>query len=198
MTTLLLVRHAHTDAVGRSLAGRAAGVALSPDGRVQAARLAARLASETLDAVYTSPLERAVRTAEAIAEPRGLQVAVEDGLTELDFGGWTGARIDTLEPDERWRRFNVFRSGTRIPDGELALEAQVRVVCALLRLRERHPQGTILAVSHADVIRMAVAHFIGMPIDLALRLEVDPASVSALELSDWGARLLALNATGRY
>ena len=146
-------------------------------------------------AVYASPLERAMETAAPLARRRGLAVRPLDAVIEFDVGAWTGRTLAELHGDERWRRFNEFRSGTPAPGGELLLEAQLRAVRALLDLRERHGEATIVVVSHADVIRALLGHFAAVPIDLLLRFEIDPASVTELALHDWGPRIVRVNAT---
>ncbi|HEX5385271.1 MAG TPA: histidine phosphatase family protein [Gemmatimonadales bacterium] len=197
MTTFLLVRHAHCDSVRRRLAGRAAGVHLSAAGRAEAERLAARLSSVPLDAIVSSPLERARETAEAIAADRGVEAQVSAALTELDFGAWTGAEIELLAPDPLWQRFNQFRGTTRPPGGELMLEAQSRAVAELERLGATFPDGRVVVVSHLDVLRAVLCHYLGIPLDHFLRLELAPASVSTLEMTRGGPRLVELNAGGR-
>lgn len=198
VTTFLLVRHATCDPVGRSLAGRAPGVALNDAGRAEAERLAGRLAGVRVAAIYTSPLDRARETAAAIAARTGAPVRPHEPFGEFDFGEWTGRTFAELAPDPRWRRFNTFRSGTRVPGGELMLEAQARAVAAVHSLAAAHAGETVLVVSHADVIKAVVAYFAGIPLDLTHRLEVGPASVSALALDEEGARVLGLNDTGAY
>jgi len=104
--------------------------------------------------------------------------------------------IQELEGREDWRRFNTFRSTTRPPGGELMAEAQLRMVNQLESIRQQHPEQSVAIVSHGDPIRAALTHFLGVPLDLALRLEIDPASVSVVQLADWGARVLCVNNTG--
>ena len=195
MTLVLLVRHAAHDLLGRRLAGRLPGVGLNPAGGQQSRQLAGRLAAQPLDAVYSSPLERARETAEPIAAAQGLEVRTSEAFTELDFGEWTGKTFEDLEGDPRWHRFNAARSSARPPGGELMLEVQRRTLDELALLRERHPDGRVLVVSHADTIRAALVHALGMPLDLFWRLEVDPASVSALRLDPASARVSRLNDT---
>ena len=195
MTTLLLVRHALCDPVGKAVAGRAPGVLLNETGRAQAERLSERLAGLPIEALYSSPLERARETARPIAERLGLEVRLAPELLELDFGEWTGLTFEEVRASAAWQQFNSFRSCTRIPGGELMLEVQARAVAALERLRERHA-GWVVAVSHGDVIRAAIAHYVGIPLDLVQRLEVGPASVSALSFDAGGVRILRLNDTG--
>src|SRR4051794_26972165 len=122
MTTFLLIRHASTDANGKILAGRKPGVLLNDDGRSEASRLARFLAQRTLDAIYSSPLERARETADFISQATGVPVQIREALAEIQYGEWTNARFDELESDVRWRLFNTFRSGTSIPGGELMLQ----------------------------------------------------------------------------
>ena len=195
MTTFLLVRHATCDPVGHRLAGRAPGVSLNGAGREQATRLAGWLAAAPVAAVYASPLERAQETAAYIADPRGLPVVADPAFVELDFGRWTGRTIKSLAGDERWTRFNEFRSATVPPGGESMLAAQARAVAGLAALAERHPSATVVVVSHADVLRAVVGYFVGAPLDFLLRLEVAPASVTTLALNPWGAQLCSLNAS---
>jgi probable phosphoglycerate mutase len=196
MTTLLLVRHAMCDPVGRAIAGRAPGVSLNAEGRAQAERLAERLARRALDAIYASPLERARETADAIAAPHALAVCVDAGLNEIDFGDWTGRTLAELEPVAAWRAFNSRRRSARIPGGESMRDAQLRAVAAVERLCERHPSATVLAVSHGDIIKGIVAHYLGMSLDHLARLEIAPASVSVLAREGSRATVLALNTTG--
>ena len=192
-TTFCLIRHAEHGLQGRPLVGRAAGVGLSPEGERQARALADRLAPAPITAVYTSPLERAQQTAAPLAARLGLVVRSADELNELDFGAWTGKAIDELDPQQAWRRFNVFRSGTRIPDGELMLEAQTRIVGLMLRLAERHANRTVALVSHGDVIKAALCYFLGMPLDLCRRIEIGPASLSIVRLDPWEPQVLLVN-----
>ena len=195
MTRFLLIRHATTDAVGQRFSGRLPGVPLNAAGQAQARQLAARLALLPLHAVYTSPLERATQTADPVAAAHGLTPLADAAFLELDLGEWTNQTFQELHGDPQFHLFNVFRSGTRIPGGELMLEAQARIVAGLQRLAGRHPQQTVAVVSHSDLIKAAVAYYVGMPLDLAQRLEISPASVSVLEIYPETARLLALNST---
>lgn len=193
MTTALLVRHAHCAPVGWKIAGRATGVPLDAEGVRQAARLGERLRHLPLAAVVSSPLERAARTAAAIARPHGLPVACDEAWIEVDFGEWTGMELAALEHDVRWRRWNHFRGGTRAPGGELMIEVQARAVTALALLAEQHHDAIVAVVSHADVLRAVLAYYLGMSLDHLPRLELAPASVSAIELGEWGARVVLVN-----
>lgn len=196
MMHFLLIRHGVCDGTGRVLSGRAPGVHLSERGREQAARLGERLSGAKLDALYTSPLERARETADAIAARCGLEARLLPELGEVGFGDWTGRALGDLEADAAWGRFNRLRSARRPPGGELLLEVQARALAALLRLADAHDGGRVGLVSHADVIRGVLAHFAGVPLDLALRLDVSPASVSVVALYGEDVRVLRLNDSG--
>src|SRR4051812_16604346 len=115
MTTLFLIRHGATDSVGRTIMGWKPGCHLNSTGREQAERLAHRLSRFPIRAIYTSPLERAVETAEVIATRMNLPLCQSKDLGELRFGNWEGRMIRDLDEEEEWRRFNTFRSGVRAP-----------------------------------------------------------------------------------
>jgi probable phosphoglycerate mutase len=195
-TTVLLVRHGHTDWIGTGIAGRQPGVHLTALGAEQAARLPARLAALPIHAIYSSPLERTRETAAPLAAERGLDVRVCDEAIELGFGDWTSEAFATLERDVRWQRFNSLRSFTRAPGGELMPEVQTRMVRAIEGIRAAHRGETVAVFSHGDVIRAAMAYFLGVPLDLFQRIEIRPVSVSRLRLTDDGVLVLGVNDTG--
>jgi probable phosphoglycerate mutase len=191
--TLILVRHAAHIHLNRILSGRMPGVALSDAGRVQASRLATRLATRGVDLVRSSPLDRAQATAAAIAAAAGVAVETAAGLQEIDFGAWTGLRFDELAGDAEWDQWNARRSAARPPGGESMGEAQARIVAHLDAVARDHAGRTIVLVSHADMIRAAVAHAIGLNLDNLLRFDIDPASATTLVWGDSWARLTMLN-----
>lgn len=197
MTTFYLIRHATNDLLkeGR-LGGRMPGVHLNEEGRAQAQALAERLAQAQLAAIYASPLERAQETARPLADRLGLPVRIHPGLHETDCGAWSGERIEVLRRRRLWRELNFHAAGTRFPGGgETAWEVQARMVAALEEIRAAHPQGTVAVFSHADPLRIAVAHYVGLPLDLFRRLLVEPASLTVLSLGGPWPRLLCLNDT---
>jgi probable phosphoglycerate mutase len=196
MTTFLLIRHAAHDAVTHTLVGRQPGVTLSPMGRQQAQQLAARLAALPVTAIYSSPLARAMQTAEPLAMRLQLDIQCSEGFSEIDFGAWAGQRFDALASDPRWERWNSYRSGAPLPDGGLMLQVQARAVAALVELHRLHSEQTVAIVSHSDVIKAALSHYLGAPLDLLQRIEISPASVSILALHEWGAQVMRLNDTG--
>lgn len=198
MTTFLLIRHGHTDWIGKALAGHTPGVSLSECGRRQAEQLANRLQPHPIAAIYSSPLQRTLETAEAIARALGLQVMTREGLIEVDFGEWTGRSMCELEADSRWKLFNTFRSSVRAPGGDMMIDVQSRMLDELEHLRLQHPDQTVAIVSHQDSIKAVLAHYAGISLDLFHRLEVSPASVSVLALAEWGPRILSVNSTGKY
>jgi probable phosphomutase (TIGR03848 family) len=195
-TTFLLIRHGDNDYVGRAFAGRLPGVHLNETGRAQAVALAARLERAGISAIYSSPLERATETIAPLAERLGLRVTSRERLIEIATGDWTGAVFAELDPDRLWRRFTAFRSSTQVPAGELMTEVQTRMTLEMEELRVRHPAETVALVSHADVIRFTVAHYAGIPIDLAHRLDIRPVSVSIVALDEHGATIVRLNDDG--
>lgn len=196
MTTCLLIRHATTDHVGHVLSGWTPGIHLSALGVRQAEALAARLAELPLAAIYASPLERAQETAARIAAGRGIDVQTVPEAGEVRFGEWTGRSFAELAGDAEWQRWNALRSIARPPGGESALEVQTRIVALLELLLMAHTGACIAIVSHADVIKLALAHALGSPIDLMRRIEISPASVSTLALDLMDARVLGINDAG--
>ncbi|HYH23489.1 MAG TPA: histidine phosphatase family protein, partial [Azospirillum sp.] len=189
MTTIFLVRHADHDMVGRGLAGRRT-VPLNAAGHEQAARLAGWFAHRPVTSVWSSPLRRTQETAEPIARRLGLTVRTDDALLEVDFGTWEGKGFAELDGDPAWRRWNGARARARAPGGETIAEVQARL-CGFINDRcDEMPDGTLVLVSHGDPIRAALAYYLGVPIDLFLRIEVAPASVSVLAIDGWGPRVL--------
>jgi probable phosphoglycerate mutase len=196
MTQLLLIRHAVNDWVGTNrLAGWTPGVHLNEEGRRQAEALARRLAGIELTAIYASPLERTMETAEIIARPHGLPVRIREGIGEAHYGEWTGQKLEDLAKTELWRVVQFHPSGARFPGGEAMREMQARAVAEIDAIRAEHPEGTIAAVSHSDVIKAIIAHYAGMHLDLFQRLAVSPASLNILVFSKMGPRLVRLNDT---
>lgn len=189
MTLFYLVRHAAHARQDQGLVGRTPGIGLSEAGRGQLAWLRRRLAGVAFDAAFSGPLERAVLTAEALAAP----VTVAPELDELDYGDWTGRRVEDLAGDPLWQAWNAFRAGSRIPGGETMLEVQARAVRLIDRLRAGYPKGRVLLVSHGDVIRAVLLHYLGLSADRFLAIEIDPGSLSVLAIESWGARALRLN-----
>lgn len=182
--TILLIRHATNPMVGKGLTGWLPGVSLDENGRGQAETLARELGDLPLGAIYASPLERAQETAAPLAIRRNLSIISEPRFGEVRFGDWQGKDYAEIAKDPIWLSFNSFRSGTRAPGGELMLETQARMVAGLLDIAGKHAGETVAVFSHADAIKTALCWALGIPIDFHQRLEIAPASVSTLALSD--------------
>jgi broad specificity phosphatase PhoE len=194
-TTALLIRHAHVGAIGQRLVGRQPGVELSPRGRLEVQRLRAKLALP-LHAIYSSPLERARQTAEPLAQDKNLEVHVLDGLNEVDFGDWTGKSFAELDQLPAWHLFNARRSTAPVPNGESARDVQNRILALLEELAGRHRGETFAVISHADVIRAAVLHYAAISLDDFHHIEIDTASVTAVDFTTT-ARMVLVNSLDR-
>ena len=169
------------------------GVPLSDEGRGQAERLAAALAREPIARILCSPLDRTRQTADAIAALHGIAAEPRDALVEIDMGDWTGRELDSFAAEAAWTAWNQRRGTARIPGGETMAEAQGRIVALLDDIAAATDEATVAIVSHADMIRGAVAHALGLPLDNVLRFDIGPASVTRIVWGDWGARLMSLN-----
>jgi probable phosphomutase (TIGR03848 family) len=195
-TNLLLIRHAMTDWADKRLSGWLPGIHLNTSGRSQAESLPGRLDGIRFAAVYCGPLERARETAQPLAEALGLAVQVRQGLIEADCGDWAGRTLEELQKEDLWPVLHVYPGGMRFPGGESITEVQARMVAELDAICGAHPGETVAVVSHADPLKMAVAYYAGLPLDLFHRLSISPASVSAFEFTRFGPRLVCLNCTG--
>jgi probable phosphoglycerate mutase len=181
--------------LGLRLWGRTANITLDLKGELQAQRLADRFQDVALAAIYSSPMERALQTAEPLARKAKLEVRESTALNEIEFGDWTGKTFDELSGDEVWRRFNARRSVTTIPGGESFLEVQNRIVKELNTIASRHGDARVAIVTHADVIRAGVVYFCAMPVDLIDRVAISPCSVSVVALDEESVTLLTINNT---
>lgn len=193
-TTILLIRHAETPTTGKVLPGRAAGLGLSEKGIAQAEARAADIARKhQIAAIYSSPMERAQQTAAPIGAATKRKVRIHEGLNECDFGLWTGRRLKALYKLPAWRTVQRTPSNFRFPEGESFLEMQSRIAAALNELARAHRGKTIVAVSHADTIKAAVAHALGMHLDMFQRLAVSPASQTVLQLGAGAPVVVSVN-----
>jgi probable phosphoglycerate mutase len=195
MTTIYLIRHGENDFVkNKKLAGWLPDIHLNAQGQAQAKALAEILSQIKFKAIYASPLERTMETAEPIALAQDLSVHPLKSLGEVDVGRWQGQTLKSLKKRKLWPVVQHTPSMARFPEGESYPQAQARVIAQLDQLREKHTgkKTKIACITHADVIKIAVAHYIGLPLDLFQRLTIDPASISILHF-DNTVRLLTLN-----
>jgi probable phosphoglycerate mutase len=197
MTRFLLIRHATNDYVqaGR-LAGRTPGVHINAQGQREADDLARRTAHLPIEAIYSSPLERALDTANAVARCQRLPVEIVEGLLESDAGEWTGRKINEINNTDTWKAIQTRPVGVKLPGGESIDEVQRRMVAALETIRQKHPDGLVAVVSHADPLKSVVAHYLDWDLNHFHRIAINPASVTVLDVTDKGAALLCLNDTG--
>jgi ribonuclease H / adenosylcobalamin/alpha-ribazole phosphatase len=188
-----LIRHGEHDWLKRGIAGRISGVRLNAHGKQQAENIAVRLAPVKFDAIISSPMERAIETAEPLARAKETKITIAPEITELDFGEWNGSIFEKLNSDPRWTEWNRNRSVVRMPSGELMSEVQARVVGFLERLHSQNSNGTFALFSHGDSIRAAICYWTATPLDLLPRLEIEPGSISVLRLTAEGPRIVTLN-----
>jgi probable phosphomutase (TIGR03848 family) len=197
MTRLLLIRHAPTPETGKKLTGRLPGVSLGEEGVEIARRTATNLAGTRIAAVYASPIERTWETAIEVATPQKLTPIAHEGLLEVDYGDWSGRTLASLYKLKAWRVVQITPSRMVFPNGEGLLEAQERAVRATEAIAAAHRKKTVALVTHADVIKSVVSHYLGQPLDLFQRVGVAPASVSVIDLPAEGPpQVVAVNTNG--
>ena len=190
---LFLIRHGSNDWLGRALAGREPGVGLNEEGRAQAEKVARRLEGEEIGAIYSSPLERAMQTAEPLSARLGKSVETCDELSEIDLGRWSGMALDALKSDRLWLRYCDSRSDTAPLGGELSAEVQARMVRAAHEIARRHDGRRAAIFSHADPIKVLLMHCLGMPLDMIFRLEISPGGISLIRIGDCAPEVLLVN-----
>ena len=195
MPILLLIRHGENDFVKEDrLPGRRPGIHLNKHGQDQAAALAESLQKIPIRAIYASPLERAVETAEPLAQALGLEIQLRPGLLDTNVGEWEGLLIKKLRKLPLWKQVQEQPSEVRFPGGESFLELQERLVSEIEAIRAAHKQKDLLAmVFHCDPIKLVLAHYIGLPLNSFQKLGVAPGSVSVLILGKNGGQMVALN-----
>ncbi len=184
MTQILLVRHAVNDFVKTGkLAGWTPEVHLNDDGKAQAEALGKRLADVPITHLYASPLERTMETAEAIRQHHpNLEIVQNTEIGEVRYGDWEGMAIAELAKRKMWQVVQEYPSRAYFPNGETMRGVQTRAVNEIERLVTLHPRDLVVVVSHADLIKMVIAHFLGMHLDNFQRIVVSPASISVLML----------------
>jgi len=184
MTQFLLIRHAVNDWVKTGkLAGWTPEVHLNDQGKAQAQALGQRLAEAKLHALYSSPLERTLETAQAIADHHpGLQVEPHAGIGEVRYGAWQGEELNKLRRHKLWDNVQHYPTRVQFPQGETMRAAQARAVDVIEALYAQHPRQTVVLVSHSDIIKMIVAHYLGMHLDVFQRINISPASITTLVL----------------
>lgn len=193
MTTLWLVRHGVTSHTGHKLSGWMPDVHLTEEGRAQADAAAELLSGTKLEAVYSSPIDRTRETAAAIAARHGLPVRTRRTIGEVEYGKWTNKSFKVLARQKMWGLVQRWPSSVRFPDGETLREVQARALGEIDKIAEAHPNGMVCVVSHADVIKLVLAHYLGIHIDLFQRIVIAPASISGIRLTADGPFVLSMN-----
>ncbi len=194
---LVLIRHATTAETGKRLTGRTPGVSLSPAGVEQAAALAERVGATPPAALYTSPVLRCRETARALGRAWDVAPVPYRSFAEVDYGSWAGRTFGSLRRTKAWRWVHLTPARVRFPGGETLLEVQSRAVAACEELVERHRDARVVVVSHGDVIRAILCHYLGVPLDFLQRLDVGTVGVSVVDLPVEGVpRVRSVNGCG--
>ena len=195
MSTILLIRHGENDYVSKGrLAGRLPGIHLNGNGEKQAEEIASKLSQSSINKIYSSPLERCIETIQPLADKLNLSVVPREGLAEIDFGDWQDKTLKQLHRRKLWKLVQSNPARMQFPEGETFVEAQTRIISELESLNKEHnPKDLIACCSHSDPIRLALAYYIGTPLDLFQRIVVFPGSISTLHMGEFGVRILNIN-----
>lgn len=196
MTLLLLIRHGENEYTRTGkLAGWTKGVHLNETGQKQALAVAERLGKAKLAAIYSSPLERAQETAKPLAKAKAIKVQISDGLGEVRYGQWQGKSLKVLARTKLWKVVQQHPAMMEFPQGETLRAVQARAVDAVEQIVRHHPKAMVAAFSHGDVIKLLVAHYLGLPLDLFQRIAINTASITAFRLGQGQPTLVKLNET---
>lgn len=188
-----LVRHGHHPLIGQKLCGRREGVTLDDEGVGQMRGIASAFRDRSVATLQCSPQPRARRSAEIVAEVLALDIEEVGAADELEFGEWSGLSFTSLDDDPRWRQWNEHRCSTRPPGGESMREVQQRLTAHLEALARSQETGAVLIVSHAEPIRAVVLGCLGLPLGRYAEIEVEPASISTIEVAGDRKRVLRIN-----
>jgi probable phosphoglycerate mutase len=194
MTDLLLIRHGENDYTRKGkLAGWTPGVRLNEKGLVQAQALVGHLGQAPIKFVYSSPLERALETAAPLAKAKQLRVQKLEGVGEVRYGDWTGKSLKSLARTKLWKTVQRHPASMEFPQGETFRAVQTRAVNAIESLAGKHPKQMVAVFSHGDVIKLLLAHYLGMPIDLFQRIAIHTGSISYIRLTGGMPLVIKLN-----
>ena len=195
MPTILLIRHGENEYVAKGrLAGRLPGVHLNKNGRKQAEAVAKAFANAPIKAIYSSPMERCVETAQPLATALAMELKTLDGLLEVDFGEWQDKTLKQLRRRKLWKVVQGNPSRMCFPGGETFANAQQRIVQTLETLNQKHGSNElIVCFSHSDLIKLALGYYLGQPLDLFQRIMITPASISTLYLGEISAQIVNIN-----
>jgi probable phosphomutase (TIGR03848 family) len=200
--TVILLRHGRsTSNTAHTLAGRTDGVDLDDKGREQAEALVNRLAGLPIRAIVRSPLLRCERTVQPLAAALGLDPVVDERISEVDYGAWTGRKIGDLVKEPLWAVVQQQPSAAVFPDGEGLAHVQSRAVAAVRehdrRLSELHKGDALwVACTHGDVIKAVVADALGTHLDSFQRITAEPASMSVIRYTALRPFVIHVNHTG--
>nr|WP_218860890.1 histidine phosphatase family protein [Petropleomorpha daqingensis] len=195
-----MLRHGRTTAnTGGVLAGWTPGIGLDETGQAQVQAVAARLAPVPLAAVVSSPLERCVQTASAVAAGRALALQTDERLGEARYGDWTGRPLKELVKEPLWKVVQQHPSAAVFPgaEGEGLAQTQARAVAAVREWNAKlGPDAVWLACTHGDVIKAVLADALGLHLDSFQRIVADPASISVIAYTETRPFVVRMNDTG--
>ncbi len=194
MTILLLIRHGDNEFLKHhKLPGQLPGIHINKKGLEQADLLAETLKTLPIKAIYSSPLERAVETATPLARVKNLDIQQISDLMDTDVGRWAGRSLSELRRSRQWKILLNNLSGFQFPEGETIQQVQDRVMKSLRKIVSNYKKDTIAIVSHADPIRLAIAFYLGLPIENFQKITISPGSVTFIHSAQKMSRLLAAN-----
>jgi len=196
-TTVLLVRHGQANS---NVTGYYMGWSnedLSEIGYTQVRSLASRLASLPIASVYSSPLQRTCTTATILAKPHGLEVETSDDIIEIQIGDWQGLHIDEVGQrwPELWKQSRIDPSEITLPNGESFQQVTERAIRGFDKIVAANHGKQVIIVSHEIVVKVLVAHALGVSNSIYRRFEINNASLSAIRVIDGKTRLAMLNDT---
>jgi broad specificity phosphatase PhoE len=190
---ILLIRHGQTDwNRDRRIMGRKA-IPLNRAGRAEAKRLAKALKGVAIDVIYTSPVKRAVETAEHLLDGRKGAVRHAHEMAEIDYGDWIGKTFEEVIPEKAFHVYHKTPRNARAPGGEHMRDVYRRTIRFIEKVRRKHKSGRVVIVSHADVIKTVLVHYLGMDWNDLLKFRIDNASISLLWFHKGRARVMAIN-----
>lgn len=198
MSTLIFMRHGHSAANAKDLlTGQLPGIGLSTQGKKQAKALVERIGAGRIDFLHLSPIERCQLTVDPWLRSKNsaslTRLQIVDGISEIDFGSWSGRKLSSLRREPLWKDVQKNPSKVTFPDGESFRKVQKRAIEAVEEIRSVKGDKVHLIVSHSDTIKLIIAHYLQMKLDAFQTLHISQASFSILLSNKTGVSLPVIN-----